>query len=307
MNDIDFFDHEEYVTSKTCDISICKSNIKDKENLYYARVCNTGHVSLDSLLAILKTKSAQVDVELMRANLLKLKEIIIDLASEGKSVDLFGLGTFSLKSVGKIELKKSMQHYVDDSLPLNHNGESTLNVAKTDANKAEYIENKNTDFNISDAIKTKPKFQLKFTPSQYCKKKCEDVKMAFAIKKRHSPVIKHIEDITPKNLSSVASMIKISGKNLKVLGEKDEVGIYIREENGQAIKIEKDNIIENTPKKLIILLNCTLKNSEILSFSIITQYVKMGSKCITSLLRGGSTNFKWQPSCHSAKLKKKAS
>ena len=306
MSDVDFFfNHEKYVTPKTCNVSICKSNIKKEDNLYYARVCNKGHVNLDSLLSILQEKSFQVDPDLMKANTIKLIEIIVDLVSEGNSVELPGLGTFSLKSVGKIELKKGMQRYVDGGVPLNrYCNDSELGVVNSESNKDEYIENKNTDFDISDVIKTRPKFQVKFTPSQYCKKKCEDVKMAFAFKKKCSPVIRQIEDITPKQLASVASMIKVSGENLKVLGEKGEVGIYIKEENGDAIKIEKENIIHNTPKKLIILYDRSLKDTEHLNLSIITQYVKMGSKCTTSILRGDSTKVKWKAIGDPAKLKK---
>ena len=306
MKDIDFLNHEPYFNPKTACVSICKSNIKNKESIYYARVCKTGNVNIDALLSILKTKSTQVDVELMKANLLKMKEIIIELACEGKSVDLFGLGTFSLGCGGKIELKEGMKQYVENSFSLNNdNDKNDVSPAKSDSYKDEYIENRNADFDISKAIKTRLKFQLKFTPSQYCKKKIEDVKMAIAIKKRRSPVIKEIEDITPKNLISSISIIKVKGDALKVVGEKPQVGIYMEKENGEMVKIEKDNIIENTPKKLVILLQHRLKNTHRLKLSIITQYAKMGSNCSTTLLRGTSREFMWKARTHLAMKRKK--
>ena len=295
MQKIDILSHEPYINPKTACVSICKSNIKHKKNTYYARVCKTDHVNIDALLSILKTKSAQVDVELMRANLLKMKEIIIDLACEGKSVDLFGLGTFSLGCTGKVELKDGMKQYVENAFCVS--GEDTIEndiiTTKPDSEEKGYVETRNANFDISKAIKTKPKFQLKFTPSQYCKKRCEDVKMAVAIKKRRSPVIKQIEDITPKSLSSAVSIIKVEGDALKVLGNKTEVGIYIGKENWGMRKIEKENIIENTPKKLVIMLDNTLKKEDRLKLSIVTQYAKMGRNS-TSLLRGTSRRFVWQ-------------
>ena len=33
MSDIDFFEHEEHVSSKICDVSICKSLIKEPHEL----------------------------------------------------------------------------------------------------------------------------------------------------------------------------------------------------------------------------------------------------------------------------------
>ena len=134
MKDIDFLNHEPYFNPKTACVSICKSNIKNKESLYYARVCKTGNVNIDALLSILKTKSTQVDVELMKTNLLKMKEIIIELACEGKSVDLFGLGTFSLGCGGKIELKEGMKQYVENSFSLNNdNDKNDVSLAKSDS------------------------------------------------------------------------------------------------------------------------------------------------------------------------------
>ena len=307
MKDTDFLTHLEYNNSHTTCVSICKSNIKSKDNLYYARVCKTEHVSMDDLLSILKTKSFQVDVDLMKANLLKLKEIIIDLASEGKSVDLFGLGTFSLAATGKIEIKEGSRQYVDDNFHQdNEDDKRELGVASGNSDSKEYIEKRNADFDISNAIKTRPKFHLKFTPSSYCKKKIEEVKMAFAIKKRRSPLIKSIENITPRNLSSNMSLIQVKGDNLKVLGKKSEVGVYIEEENGKVIKIDKENIIQNTPKKLIIALKESLKTPDKLTFSIITQYVKMGSSCTSSLLRGVTEKFNWQYGKACTKVQKKA-
>ena len=313
MKDIDFLSHEPYFNPKTVDVSIEKSNIKSKENTYYARVCKKGRVNTEKLLSILKEKATYIDINMMKVALEKLEEIIFDLVSEGQTVDFLNLGSFSLSCEGKVGIKEGMSHYVDESFSPesdsfrtnNDDGKTDANVSNALAKREEYIEKKNGDFNVSKAVLRQPKFKIKFAPSVICKKRFEDVKMAIAIKKRRSPVIKEIEDITPKNLISSISIIKVKGDALKVLGEKPQVGIYMEKENGEMVKIEKDNIIENTPKKLVILLEHKLKNTDRLKLSIITQYAKMGSNCSTTLLRGTSREFMWKARTHLAMKRKK--
>jgi len=277
MNDAMFFDHNAYVKTKMVDVSIERSNIRHKNATYYARVCKTGRVKTDELLSILQEKAPYIDINIMRAGLEKLEEIIVDLVTEGKTVDLLNLGSFSLASEGKVEIKEGMKHCVEEP----------SNVSK----REESIEDRNADFDVSEAVITQPSFKLKFAPSAICKKYFERVKMRLAIKKRRAPVIKTLEDATPKSCSNKISMIKVKGSNLKILGDKAKVGIYIKEESGNEIKIEKDNIIQNTPTTLLILLNKKLNIGAVSTLSIITQYAKMGSRCTTSRLRGTSVNF----------------
>ena len=299
MKDIDFLSHEPYFNPKTVDVSIEKSNIKSKENTYYARVCKKGRVNTEKLLSILKEKATYIDINMMKVALEKLEEIIFDLVSEGQTVDFLNLGSFSLSCEGKVGIKEGMSHYVDESFSPesdsfrtnNDDGKTDANVANALAKREEYIEKKNGDFNVSKAVLRQPKFKIKFAPSVICKKRFEDVKMAIAIKKRRAPLIKTLVCVTPKNLSSTISMIKIEGENLKVLGDKKEVGIYIREENGRSFKVEKDAIIQNEPKTLTLLLNNKLTKGATYNISLITQYAKMGSTSTTKILKGTSFNF----------------
>ena len=299
MKDIDFLSHEPYFNPKTVDVSIEKSNIKSKENTYYARVCKKGRVNTEKLLSILKEKATYIDINMMKVALEKLEEIIFDLVSEGQTVDFLNLGSFSLSCEGKVEIKEGMRHYVDESFSPesdsfrtnNDDGKTDANVANALAKREEYIEKKNGDFNVSKAVLRQPKFKIKFAPSVICKKRFEDVKMAIAIKKRRAPLIKTLVCVTPESLSSTISMIKIKGENLKVLGDKKEVGIYIREENGRSFKVEKDAIIQNEPKTLTLLLNNKLKKGATYNISLITQYAKMGSTSTTKILKGTSFNF----------------
>ena len=299
MKDIDFLSHEPYFNPKTVDVSIEKSNIKSKENTYYARVCKKGRVNTEKLLSILKEKATYIDINMMKVALEKLEEIIFDLVSEGQTVDFLNLGSFSLSCEGKVGIKEGMRHYVDESFSPesdsfrtnNDDGKTDANVANALAKREEYIEKKNGDFNVSKAVLRQPKFKIKFAPSVICKKRFEDVKMAIAIKKRRAPLIKTLVCVTPESLSSTISMIKIKGENLKVLGDKKEVGIYIREENGRSFKVEKDAIIQNEPKTLTLLLNNKLKKGATYNISLITQYAKMGSTSTTKILKGTSFNF----------------
>ena len=299
MKDIDFLSHEPYFNLKTVDVSIEKSNIKSKENTYYARVCKKGRVNTEKLLSILKEKATYIDINMMKVALEKLEEIIFDLVSEGQTVDFLNLGSFSLSCEGKVEIKEGMSHYVDESFSPesdsfrtnNDDGKTDANVSNALAKREEYIEKKNGDFNVSKAVLRQPKFKIKFAPSVICKKRFEDVKMAIAIKKRRAPLIKTLVCVTPESLSSTISMIKIKGENLKVLGDKKEVGIYIKEENERSFKVEKDAIIQNEPKTLTLLLNNKLKKGATYNISLITQYAKMGSTSTTKILKGTSFNF----------------
>ena len=253
-------------------VSVCKCNIKSKPNTFYARVCKSGKVGSEELLLHLKKEAPYIDVNMMRAGLEKITEIVANLTASGKDVDFFNLGTFSLRCEGTIEVKPGMKSYVEDEGEINENA----------------------DFDISEAVSKAPTFSLKFEPSASCKKAYKQVKMAFALKKRHAPLIEKVENATPASTSDMLSIIKVKGENLKIVGEKEEIGVYIQEENCQKIKVDKENIIQNTPGMLLILLNTKLKHNSSYTFSILTQYARMGSTSSTSKLRKGVTECIWK-------------
>ena len=295
-------------------VSICKSNIKSKKNTYYARVCKTGRVQTEELLSRLKSEAPYIDINMMRAGMEKMVDIIFNFVANGKSVDFFNLGSFSLASEGKIEVESSMHRYLNDEESESdvflaaHNADvetmqdGTNRVAtfsdESDTNSAlkaekSFIEKENADFDISEAILTQPKFSLKFEVSIACKKACANVKMALALKKRRSPVIEKIERVFSAPSKSPISILKVKGDNLKIVGENEKIGVYIKEENGERIKIDSENIIQNTPKMLLILLNSRLKKDASYTLSLFTQYASMGSTSTTSLLRMVSSTFIW--------------
>ena len=139
----------------------------------------------------------------------------------------------------------------------------------------------------------RPKFSLKFAPSAEAKKLCENVEMHLAIKKRRAPLIESVENAVPESANSPVSILKITGENIKIVGESEEIGAYIKEENGEEFKIEQANIIQNTPKMVLILLTKRLRNEAKYTLSLCTQYAKMGTTCTTRILREGTLQFVW--------------
>ena len=272
MNSFTDFWEKPVCSKKFVNVSVCKCNIKAKPGTYYARVCKTGRVGSEELLAQLKQVAPYLDVNMMRAGMEKMVELIADLAASGKDVDLFGLGTLSLVAQGAIEVNPSQQSYVRD----------------------EETECKNADYDVSDVVVKRPKFSLKFAPSAEAKKLCENVEMHLAIKKRRTPLIESVENAIPESANSPVSILKITGENIKIAGESEKIGAYIKEENGEEFKIEQANIMQNTPKMVLILLTKRLRNEAKYTLSLRTQYAKMGSTCTTRILREASSSFVWQ-------------
>ena len=271
MNSFTDFWEKPLLNKKFVNVSVCKCNIKAKPGTYYARVCKTGRVDGEELLAQLKQVAPYLDINMMRAGMEKMVELIVNLATSGKDVDLFGLGTLSLVAQGAVEVNPAQQSYVRD----------------------EETECKNADYDVSNFIVKQPKFSLKFTPSVEAKRLCENVEMHLAIKKRRVPIIESVENAIPESANSPVSVLKITGENLKIAGESEKIGGHIKEENGEEFKIEQANIIQNTPKMLLILLNRCLKNDASYTLSLRTQYAKMGTTCTTRVLREASPSFVW--------------
>ena len=276
MNSFTDFWEKPVCSKRFVNVSVCKCNIKAKPGTYYARICKTGRGSSEELLAQLKQVAPYLDINMMRAGMEKMVELIAELATSGNDVDLFGLGTLSLVAQGAIEVNPSQQSYVRD----------------------EETERKNADYDVSDVVVKRPKFSLKFAPSAEAKKLCENVEMHLAIKKRRAPIIESVENVVPESANSPVSILKITGENLKIAGESEKIGAYIKEENGEEFKIEQANIIQNTPKMVLILLNKCLKNDASYTLSLRTQYAKMGTTCTTRILREGALQFLWKGVSH---------
>ena len=289
---------------KYVDVSVCKSNIKSKNSVYYGVVQRQGRLNGRELLQELAKKAPYIDIPMMQAGMEKMMDVIFDLLTSGFDIDFFDLGIFSLQAKGKLEVTGNIK-----------------NVGKTDAmltssvtKPNEKVIEKSASYDISESVDKNVEFAVKFSPSKIVKKSLKNVKMGFALLKRKAPLIKKIENALPENDSSAPSILKIKGNNLKVQGDDKRVGIYIEEKSSkELIKVSPSAIMQNEDKTLLFMLPKALTRGCEYSLSIATQYVKKegnvddeedkagcvksnrtGEKSEVQLLRVGAKNFTFE-------------
>ena len=293
------------------DVSICKSNIK--KETYYAKPCKTGFVKSDELLKRLKKVAPYVDETVMTAACDELSNIIVELISSGKTVEFFSLGSFSLATKGKVEV--SEQSYLQDE---------SADIARQEAKKIEDVTSGGYELDVSPIIKRKPTFVLKFEQSQLVKKTLERMDVNVAIKKKRAPTVAQITNVVAKRSrkcnTELPTILRIKGEDLKIVSnfdltkEAEQVGIYIEESgnieesaSGMMRKLADENVIKNTPKELMVILDEELKDGVMYNLVIATQYVKMGKTRVGRLLRSTKIEFNTneiEESKATAKLKK---
>ena len=252
-------------------VSICKSNLASSKKTYYANVCNTGRVSTEELLSLLREEMSYMDVDMVELAFRKLSKLIINLSIQGKSVEFFSLGTFSLVAKGGIKLER--------------NGEKVVNRENYGVN--ERCEAKNID--ISECVINEPSFSLKFEASKKTREELSGVGVNVAIKKEKAPLINSMEAIPAKTDEHEATIIKLQGKDLKIAGDEKNVGIYLKDvDSGECFKIPKNSILRNEPKTLMFVVENEKKNMSHYNIFVATQYVRQGSFCISQRLRVGA-------------------
>jgi len=266
---------------KKVNVSICKSNLSKKKNEYYGRVCRKGRISSDALMGLLKKKCSYFDTSITEVAIKELIDIIVDLTSSGYSVDFFSLGTFLMQVDGKINIDEKNDSEIKDE-----------NINSENSNKGK-LENRSGDFDVSSLVIGKPKFKLSFEPSRLCKKTFENVSMAVAVKKRRSPIINKVEALAPNIKDKAYSIIKVTGEDLKILGDNKECGIYIKKAGEAWVSINKESILQNHPTTLLLALNTKLKYGIVYKIRIATQYVRQGKAHTSNILRCYEGNFIW--------------
>ena len=298
-------------------VSICKSNIK--EETYYARPWSAGRVKSDELLARLKRVIPYVDEAIMSIALQELSNLMVTLIAEGKTVEFFSLGSFSLGVRGAVEVERNKQSYLQDE---------SRNVATCQAKTMEDMTLGSYNLDVSHFIKKKPTFSLKFEQSPLVKKALQNMEVNVSVKKKRSPTIAQIVNVVPTSLRSANSelptILRIKGDDLKVVSQMkdveparydasknlikeddergapreagssvaEQVGIYIEESgSGHMHKLPMENILKNTPRELLILLDERLEDGKKYELTIATQYVKMGERRVGTLLRVSKVAF----------------
>ena len=286
------------------DVSICKSNIK--EETFYARPCKTGFVKSEELLSMLHHRAPYLDQTMMSVAFEQMSQLIVELIAKGKTIELFSLGNFSLGAKGKVEIEASEASYLQDE---------NSDVETMEAESIEDFTSGGYYLDVSPIIKSKPTFTLKFEQSPLVKKALENMEVNVSIKKKIAPTITSITNIVPASASSHAELptiLRIKGEDLKVVkniecGKENnindaeeydveqcnaKVGVYIEESgSGCMHKVPEENILKNTPKELLIVLDEKLDPSKQYNLAIATQYVKMGRKRVGRLLRASKIAF----------------
>lgn len=275
-------------------VSVCKSNIKSKKGSYFGRVCKEGCVSDEQLLQELKKriKGMDIDTLVLEALMKKMGSVIFDFLASGYDVDFFDLGTFSLATSGQLDMKRDIRGYTPNSNEVF----SDLNI-EDESNDYETTQKEEVvtlcgDYDVSDAVGKNVQFKMKFKPSKEMKERLKNVKMYLAIKKKRAPVPKKIEFPIPQSTCLSPSFIQIKGEGLKVVGESGKIGIYIKEKDSGALKkIAKTAVIQNTPKNLLFMVDCGLKQGVEYSIKIVTQYIEGGA---SEVLRVGEASFVYE-------------
>ena len=265
--------------AKNVNISICKSNLPKGKCEYYARVCRKGRISSDALMQMLAKKCSYISTAFVEMAVKELVDIIVDATSSGYSVDFFSLGTFAMQAKGKININENNDNKIKEETTVFENG-----------NK-EKVETMSGDFDVSSIIVGKPKFKLSFEPSGLCKKTFKNVDMQVAVKKRRAPCIEKVEALASNVEDKTYSIIRVTGEDLKVAGDNERCGIYIKADKGEWESMGKSVILQNHPKMLLLALNTKLKYGSSYRIRIATQYVRQGRDCISNILRFSEVEF----------------
>ena len=289
---------------KFLSISVCKSNVK--KDTYYGKVAFKGTVSVEELLYTLKEGAPYIDIQMVKIALEKLSNIIVDYAASGYIVNFFDLGSFSLKVKGALDVKKSgkellsvfeKESFDSEGIVASFSGKHCDASFKDDASfkgtdegdrkKDEgrcfnYLKSECVNYDVTQALKETVSFEMKFESSKLLKNALKHVKMGIAIKRQKEVVIKEVASIKD-------DVIKLEGNNLKVVGERDEAGIYLKEvKSGKVIKVCGENIIKNTPKEVMFFVGEPLEKGGVYKVLLLTQYDRKG---LSSTIRCGAIDF----------------
>ena len=289
---------------KFLSISVCKSNVK--KDTYYGKVAFKGTVSVEELLYTLKEGAPYIDIQMVKIALEKLSNIIVDYAASGYIVNFFDLGSFSLKVKGALDVKKSgkellsvfeKESFDSEGIVASFSGKHCDASFKDDASFKgtdegdrkndegrcfNYLKSECVNYDVTQALKETVSFEMKFESSKLLKNALKHVKMGIAIKRQKEVVIKEATSIKD-------DVIKLEGNNLKVVGERDEVGIYLKEvKSGKVIKICGENIIKNTPKEVMFFVDEPLEKGGCYKVLLLTQYDRKG---LSSTIRCGAIDF----------------
>ena len=281
-------------------VSICESNIKSKKGTYYGRICKMGHLTTKQVLQIAKDRSPHLNIPIIESALETIADVILDMAGQGYTVEFSNLGSFSLSTIGKIEMsgEGALQNSIQNSIQITDeiNTDSSEDSIENLIDELQEDRTMSGNYDVSEQVKGGVHFAFKFSPSKTLKASMKNIKMNLAIKKKHAPIIKKVEDALPERTASshatsqLPTVIKVSGHELKIVGDDQKVGIYLEEkpdeENNSSymiknytspiVKVPSSSLIQNENQTLTFLLDGQLKAGKKYCITIVTQGVSGG-------------------------------
>jgi len=125
-----------------------------------------------------------------------------------------------------------------------------------------YITTKGSMKGLKPSIADVPKMVLKFRPSKEAKAKIKNIDGCLIVPITIVPVINIVEDMKTKDTTGnikKGSVIKITGKRLRVEGNDSSVGLFFVKDSGTRINVDKSLIIRNEPATLEVILPSDLE------------------------------------------------
>ena len=181
----------------------------------YGRIQSpSARINISNLSALIADRHSGVEPAMISFVARLLHEETMRQLNEGKSVEVLGLGTVYITTKGSM---KGHNPSIDDV----------------------------------------PKMVIKFKPSKEAKAKIKNIDGCLIVPITISPIINMVEDMKTKDTTGLikkGSIIKITGKRLRVEGNKNEVGLFFIKDTGERIKINNALIIRNEPATLEVIL-----------------------------------------------------
>lgn len=234
------------------DISInaYKNYFDKKGSSSYGRVkAPTKRITIANLSALIADRHSGVEPGMIAFVARLLHEETMRQLHEGKSVEALGLGTVYIGTKGSM---------------------------------------KGDNPNLAEA----PKFVIKFKASQGLKFNLKDLKVGSITAVSNLPIINLIEDMKTKKVNTElkkGTIVKLTGKRLRVEGSHGDVGIYLVKDDGGFVKVEANDILRNEPSCIeFILPSLALAGS---SYSVTIKNQARVKNGFAKTLREGNSGF----------------
>ena len=196
-------------------INAYKNNLDKKGTSSDGRVQSpTKRITIANLSALIADRNSGVEPGMITFVARLLHEETIRQLHEGKSVEALGLGTVYIGIKGSMKGKNP---------------------------------------SLSDV----PKFVVKFRASKGVKLNLKDIKPGSITPIVSVPIINLIEDMKTKKINAElkkGTIVKLTGKKLRVEGVDSRVGIYLNKDDGTFVRVEPSDILRNEPSCVEFIL-----------------------------------------------------